>query len=57
MTEARFIYSRHATLDMAERMLEEMYATGDVTEGERPKIEKRRRSRTGEFYYVITLPA
>lgn len=40
--EARYVYSSHKTRDRAEDALEDMFASGDVCEGERPMIEARR---------------
>lgn len=61
MIEARFDYARYKTREGAESALEDMFAAGEVSEGEFPRIEKRvykpaswSRARTS---YVITLPA
>jgi len=51
---ARFDYVAYKTRSMAEFMLEDMFATGEIVEGERPKIE--RREVMGGVRYVITLP-
>lgn len=55
MTEIRFTYSMHKTLEAAERSLEDMYACGDVCEAERPRIE-RKRGVSGRTYWCVTLP-
>jgi hypothetical protein len=43
----RYIYSKHKTREGAERALEEFFATGEVSEGERPRVE-----RVGSRFYV-----
>jgi hypothetical protein len=48
--EARYEYARYKTRERAEMALENMFATGDVVEAERPEIERRGNR------YVITLP-
>jgi hypothetical protein len=48
--EARFVYFSCKSLSRCEDMLEHLFATGEVCEGEFPKIE-RRGSR-----WCITLP-
>jgi hypothetical protein len=45
----RFTYSTHKTRDAAEMALEDYFATGEVSEGDCPRIE----ARNGR--YLITL--
>jgi hypothetical protein len=53
----RYEYASYQSLQAAKATLEDMFATGDVTEGERPLIEKRQsRQYPGITRYVITLP-
>lgn len=40
----RYDYGFYKTREAAELALEDMYATGEVCEGERPRIEPPRRS-------------
>lgn len=52
--EPRFDYASYGSYDQAELALEDMFASGDVTEAERPEIERRKTDRGIRF--VITLP-
>ena len=38
-----FVYSQHKTREHAETALEGYFANGEISEGERPKIETQRR--------------
>lgn len=40
MFEYRYIYSRHSTEALAARSLEDMFAAGEISEGEHPRIER-----------------
>jgi len=54
----RYDYGFYRTRERAEMALEEMFATGEVSEGERPEIEKRggktRSEAKAKYHYVIT---
>ncbi len=55
--EARYDYASYKTYERASDALEDMFASGDVTQGERPKIEPRRSSpKRPVERWVITLP-
>jgi hypothetical protein len=49
MTEYRYIYTRHTTVELACRTLEDMFATGEISEGEKPQVERR------GWHWCITL--
>lgn len=55
----RYDYGAYKTLERAQAALEDMFATGDVCEGEKPEIEKRS-GKTASWSkaktrYVVTL--
>ena len=52
--EPRFDYAKYKSRERAELGLEDMFASGEVSEGERPKIV-RRNTENGVRYF-ITLP-
>ena len=51
----RYDYAAFGTKERAQSYLEEMFATGDVMEGEQPRIESRRGRLTDKLYYVISI--
>lgn len=51
----RFIYSAHKTMERANDVLEDMYATGDALPGEDVKIETVRDHRGKVKFYAITV--
>jgi hypothetical protein len=52
----RYDYASYKTLARAKAALEECYATGDVSNGEFPTIERRGGGvRGSQYYYVLTL--
>lgn len=56
----RYVYaSWYKTRQRAEEVLEDLYATGEVCEGERPQVEGRKAMRDGQSVtrYCITLEA
>lgn len=61
MTEARYDYAGpYKTIERAEAVLDDMFASGDVCAGERPEIE-RRGGKTASwsparYRFYITLP-
>lgn len=50
MSEPRFVYASCKTRERAEAILEDMFASGEVCEGERPLIERKGKR------WCITLP-
>ena len=52
--DPRYDYSWHKNFASADAALEDMFAAGDVCEGEAPDIEKRH-GRDGKTRFVITL--
>lgn len=53
----RFIYATAKTRDRAESILEDMFADGDVTRGEDPRIERLTDHHGHVKGYAVTLPA
>lgn len=51
----RIEYARYSTLDRARAALEDMFASAEVSEGERPRIEPRRDHRGRTVAYVVTV--
>jgi hypothetical protein len=52
----RYDYASYKTLARAKAALEDCYATGEVSDGEFPTIERRGgRVRGSQYYYVLTL--
>lgn len=51
--QIRFEYSRHKTEERAERALEDYFATGEVSLGDAPRIE--RRNTPSGIRWVVTL--
>ena len=41
MIQVRFEYSRHKSEERAEMALEDYFATGEVSDGDAPRIERR----------------
>ena len=56
MSEPRFDYARAKTRERAESILEDCFANGEVSEGERPLIEARRDHKGKTLYWAVTLP-
>lgn len=56
MSEPRFEYARAKTRERAESILEDCFANGEVSEGERPLIEARRDHNGKTLYWAVTLP-
>jgi hypothetical protein len=55
MPAPRYVWSTHATRDRAETALEDAYASDQISQGERPRIEPAKGS-NGATVYRITLP-
>lgn len=51
----RYVWSRHRTREAAELSLEDDFATGTVSTGEKPEIEVKRDHRKRVVGYVVTL--
>lgn len=51
-----FAYSTHKTREAAETALEESFALGDITPGERPRIETRKDHRGRVIGYAVMFP-
>lgn len=52
----RFDYARYKTRERAEMSLEDSFASGDISQGDRPLIEPRRDHNGRILYWSITLP-
>jgi len=48
----RFVYSHHRTKQQAEAALEDYFASGQVCEGERPTIVRKRYAQSGEWFNI-----
>lgn len=51
----RYTYATAKSLERANLMLENMFAEGEVSEGERPMIERRKDHKGKTTHYEITL--
>lgn len=52
--EPRFDYARAKTRERAESILEDCFANGEVSESERPLIERKGSGKS--VYWAVTLP-
>jgi hypothetical protein len=51
----QYDFSTHETMAQAEQALEDLFATGEVLEGELPHIERRRSKGDGKACYVVVV--
>jgi hypothetical protein len=47
---SRYIYSNHRTQELANAALEHFFATGEISEAEHPRVERRGK------WWSVTLP-
>lgn len=53
--ESRYTYYRSKSLERAESALEDAFANGEISEGERPRIEAKRDHSGKVTHYELTL--